>query len=450
MAALVVSMMLAMFETLTDRLQQLFAQLGRKGHLTERDVDAAMRDLRLALLEADVHYSVVKELTSRVRERAIGSEVRDSLSPAQQVVKILYGELVTMLGSPAPLDLGRGEPPVILLAGLQGSGKTTTAAKLAHHLRQRGRRPMLVAADTRRPAAVEQLATLGSQLDLPVFTAGVSGNPVDIVLRAVDEARRNAHNVVIVDTSGRLQIDEVLMAELHAMRDRTRPAEVLLVADAMTGQEALNVARAFHEAIGLTGLILTKAEGDARGGAALSMRAVTGVPIKYLGVGEKPAALEVFEPERMASRILGLGDIKTLIERAEAAAGDVDAVGWGRRAAAGQLDLEDFLRQLQQIRRVGPLQELLAMIPGVSTLLRQAPDLDERSLKRVEAIIQSMTPEERRRPRLLDASRKRRIAAGSGTTVQEVNLLLRQFQRSQELLKHLARGRMPRGIFPHL
>lgn len=441
---------LTMFDSLSNKLQQLVAQLGRKGYLSERDVDGAMRELRLALLEADVHYSVVKDLTARVRERAVGAEVSRSLSPAQQVLRILYEELVAQLGAPVGLRLGVGEPPVVVLAGLQGSGKTTTAAKLAQQLRSRGKRPLLVAADTRRPAAVEQLVLLGRQLDLPVYAEEGNSSPVTIAARAVDAARRQAQDVVIVDTGGRLNIDAELMAELGQLVRRLRPAEVLLVADAMTGQEAVNVARAFHQEIGLTGLILTKADGDARGGAALSMRAVTGVPIKFLGTGEKMGALEPFDPERLASRILGLGDLRTLLERAEGVVSPTEAADFERRLAAGQMDLDDFLRQLQKLRRMGPLQELLAMIPGLGSLMRQAPNLDEQQLKRIEAIIQSMTPEERKSPRILNASRRRRIAAGSGTSVQEVNQLVRQFQRSQDLLRQVARGRLPRGIFPQL
>jgi signal recognition particle subunit SRP54 len=437
-----------MFDSLTEKLQTVFSQLARKGKLTEADVDAAMRELRLALLEADVNYGVVKDLTARVRERAVGAEVMRSLTPAQMVVKILYEELMVTLGGPAPLDLGSGSPPVILLAGLQGSGKTTTAAKLALHLRQKGRRPLLAALDTRRPAAIDQLVALGHQLQIPVYSEGTEPPPPAIAARAVDAARRGAHNVVILDTSGRLQVDEPLMDEIAEIARRTRPSETLLVADAMTGQEAVNVARAFHERLQLTGLILTKVDGDARGGAALSIRAVTGVPIKFLGVGEKTNALDPFQPERLASRILGMGDVLTLIERAEATMDQAEAARMEQKVVTGKLDLEDFLKQLQQLRRMGPLSELIGMIPGLGALKRQLPEeIDERQVKRVQAIIQSMTPAERHRPKILDASRKRRIAAGSGTTVQEVNQLLRQFQQAQDLMKQLARGRTPSRLF---
>jgi signal recognition particle subunit SRP54 len=439
-----------MFENLTDRLQGVFGQLARKGKLTEADVDAAMRELRLALLEADVNYAVVKDLVSRVRERAVGSEVMRSLTPAQQVVKILHDELIDTLGPSEPLDLGRGSPPVILLAGLQGSGKTTTAAKLALLQRKAGRRPLMAACDTRRPAAIEQLEALGRQLDIPVYSEGTDPAPPDIAARAVEAAVRGANGPVIVDTSGRLQIDEALMAEIAEVARRTKPSETLLVADAMTGQEAVNVASAFHERLTLTGLILTKVDGDARGGAAVSIRAVTGVPIKFLGVGEKANALEPFEPERLASRILGMGDVLTLIERAEAATemDQSEAEALEKKLRQGKLNLEDFLGQLQQIQRMGSIREVLGMIPGMGSALRQmSVEVDDRQIKRIEAIIQSMTPQERRAPKVLNASRKRRIAAGSGTSVQEVNQLLRQFQQAQKVMQQLSSGRMPRRMF---
>ncbi len=440
-----------MFENLTDRLQTVFGQLARRGKLTEADVDVAMRELRLALLEADVNYGVVKDLTERVRARAVGSEVMRSLTPAQQVVKILHEEVIDTLGPAAPLDLGHGSPPVVLLAGLQGSGKTTTTAKLAAHLRQKGRRPLLVACDTRRPAAIEQLAALGRQLDIPVYSEGTDPAPPGIAARALDAARRGAHNVVLLDTSGRLQIDEALMDEIAEIAVRAAPSETLLVADAMTGQEAVNVASTFHERLGLTGLILTKVDGDARGGAALSIRAVTGVPIKFLGVGEQASALEPFQPERLAGRILGMGDVLTLIERAETAIDQAEAAQMEQKLSQGKLDLEDFLTQLQQLRRMGTLSELLGMIPGMGTALRQLPqEIDDRQIQHIEAMIQSMTPAERRKPRILNASRKRRVAAGSGTSVQEINQLLRQFQQAQKLMKQLSQGRMPRHIFGQL
>jgi len=437
----------AMFDALTSKLQEVFDRLGRKGTLTAADVDAAMRELRIALLEADVNYGVAKDLIARVRERAVGAEVTRSLTPAQQVVKIVYDELRDTLGAAAPLDLGRGQPPVILMAGLQGSGKTTTAAKLALLLRKRGRRPLLVACDTRRPAAIEQLASLGRQLDIDVYDEGTDPAPPDIAARALQAARRGAYGVVIVDTSGRLQIDADLMAELADIAGRVRPSETLLVADAMTGQEAVHVAEAFHERLALTGLVLTKVDGDARGGAAVSMRAVTGVPIKFLGVGEKAGALEPFQPERLAGRILGMGDVLSLIERAEEAMDREETARLESRLREGELDLQDFLGQLRQLRRMGPLQDILGMIPGLGKLRRQTPlDLDEHHVKRVEAIILSMTPGERRRPKVLNASRRRRIAAGSGTSVQEVNQLVRQFQQMQQLMRQMSRGRMPRGF----
>ena len=438
-----------MFNALSDKLQGVFDQLGRKGALTEADVDVAMRELRLALLEADVNFAVVREFTERVKVRAIGAEVLKSLSPGQQVVKIVHEELIETLGEPAPLNIGQGKPPVILMAGLQGSGKTTTSAKLALSLRKRGQKPLLVACDTRRPAAIDQLASLGKQLGIDVYTEGDSPEPPDIAERAIEHARSNANTVVIVDTSGRLQIDDVLMDEIEEISRRIQPQETLLVADAMTGQEAVNVAKAFDERLTLTGLVLTKVDGDARGGAALSMRAVTGVPIKFMGMGEKPSALEVFDARRIADRILGMGDVLTLIEKAEAAMDEEEAIRMEKKLRKGRMDLEDFLKQLQQIQKMGPLKDILGMIPGMNKLQKQMPlEVDDKQLKRVEAIILSMTPQERRRPKILNAGRKRRIAAGSGVTVTEVNQLLKQFKQMQKMMKQMSKGRMPN--FPGL
>jgi signal recognition particle subunit SRP54 len=437
-----------MFDSLSDKLQNVFGDLARRGTVSEADVDNALREVRLALLEADVNYGVVRDLTARVRERAVGADVLRSLSPAQQVIKIVHEELVATLGTAESLDLGRGSPPVVLMAGLQGSGKTTTAAKLALMLKKRGKRPLLVAADTRRPAAVAQLVALGKQLDIDVYEEGTAPDPVEIVDRAVQAGLRGAYGVVIVDTSGRLQIDDDLMAELARIAAHAHPSETLLVVDAMTGQEAVNVARTFHEKIALTGLVLSKVDGDARGGAALSARAVTGVAIKFLGVGEKPAALEPFQPDRLASRILGMGDVLTLIERAEASISEEDARAMEKKLRAGSFDLEDFLTQLRQVRRMGPLRDILGMIPGLGSLQRQlGGELDEGQVKRVEAIVLSMTPRERRNPKILNASRKRRIASGSGTTVQDVNALVRNFEQMQRLMKQMSTGRMPRGLF---
>ncbi len=431
-----------MFESLTDRLQGVFKRLARKGKLTEKDVDAALREVRLALLEADVNYQVVKGFVDRVRERAVGVEVMKSLTPAQQVVKIVHEELTTMLGQPGRLDLSGASPHVIMLVGLQGSGKTTTAAKLALHLRHEGQRPLLVATDTRRPAAIDQLEVLGQQLDIPVY-GEKGGSPVAISAQAVERARKGAYSVAILDTQGRLHIDQELMSELVEMKDRVSPDEVLLVADAMTGQDAVRLAQEFHQQVGLTGLILTKIDGDARGGAALSIRAVSGVPIKFLGVGEKPSALEIFHPDRLASRILGMGDVLTLIERAEASFEEEEARRVEEKLRTATFDLEDFRQQLQQVKRMGPLSQLMEMIPGFASLSRQLPqEVTDQQMKKIEAIINSMTPEERQNPRIIGGSRKRRIARGSGTTVQEVNQLLGQFRQMQKLMKQLTFGRV--------
>lgn len=436
-----------MFESLSDKLQETFAQLGRKGKLNEKDVETAMRDVRLALLEADVNYKVVKDFVKRVKERAVGAEVMRSLTPVQQVIKIVNEELIALLGQAEHLDLSGQPPHVIMLVGLQGSGKTTTAAKLALQLRKNGHKPLLVAADTRRPAAIAQLETLGRQLDIPVYSEGTQVPPPEIAAHALREAQRGAYSVVILDTGGRLNIDEQLMQELSDIKARVEPAEILLVADAMTGQEAVRVAEDFNKQVDLTGLILTKVDGDARGGAALSMRAVTGVPIKYIGVGERPDQLEPFYPDRMASRILGMGDMLSLIERAEQVVEEEEARKAAEKFIRAEFDLSDFLEQLQQIKKMGPLDELMAMIPGFSQIQRQLPvGTTDEQLKVVEAIICSMTPEERRNPKILNASRKRRIARGSGTTVQQVNELLKQFRQVQRMMKQLQKGRGPFGL----
>jgi len=431
-----------LFESLGSRLQSVFDGLQRRGKLTENDVDAAMREVRLALLEADVNFKVVKSFVQRVRERAVGQEVMRSLTPGQQVVKIVQQELIATLGEPGRLNLGAQSPAVIMLVGLQGAGKTTMAAKLALHLRKQGRRPLLAAADVYRPAAIDQLQTLGRQLDIPVYSEGTTGNPVEICANAVKQAVRAGNTLVILDTAGRLNIDEMKMDELRAIKQRVQPIETLLVADAMTGQEAVRVASDFNQAVDLTGLVMTKIDGDARGGAAISMREVTGVPIKYLGVGEKVDALEVFHPDRLANRILGMGDVLTLIEKAQTEMDQAEAEAAGKRLMSGKFDLEDFLGQMQQIKKLGPIGKLMEMIPGFN---KMAADVDlseaDKDLGRIEAIIRSMTPEERRNPRIIKASRKRRIAAGSGTRVQEINQLLRQFQEMQKMMKQLRDSR---------
>jgi len=427
-----------MFESLTDKLQSVFDRLASKGKLTEGDVNTAMREVRLALLEADVNYKVVKDFVEKVKARAIGAEVMQSLTPAQTVVKIVHEELIELLGKPAPLNTSGQPPAVIMLVGLQGAGKTTMAAKLALRLRKNGQRPLLVAADIYRPAAIKQLEVLGKQVDVPVHSEGVSLPASTIAKNALKVAREKAYTVVIVDTAGRLQIDDALMQELEQVRMVTRPADILLVVDAMTGQEAVNVAEGFNTRVPLTGLVMTKIDGDARGGAALSVRQVTGVPIKFLGTGEKLADLEPFEPERLAGRILGMGDVLTLIERAQENISEADAMAMERKLTEGNFDFEDFLDQLKQIKKLGPLNDLLKMIPGINRVAKELdPQMAQDSLKKTEAIINSMTLAERRSPDLLNASRRRRIAAGSGTTVQDVNTLVKQFRDMQKLMKQM-------------
>ena len=435
-----------MFENLTDRLNEVFTQLRRHGKLSEADVDTAMRQVRLALLEADVNYGVTKDFVARVRERAIGHEVSRALNPGQMVVKIVNEELITTLGPVDRLNLSGARPHVIMLVGLQGSGKTTAAGKLARLLRSQGERVMLVACDPYRPAAVRQLETLGERLSVPVvYEQGVP--PPKLAEIALERARNGGYTILILDTAGRSQLDSTLMDELHNIEQRVNPAEIILVVDAMIGQEAVNIAKGFKDAIPLTGLMLTKMDGDARGGAAISIRAVTGVPIKFLGTGEGLEAMEAYDPDRLASRILGMGDVIGLIERAEAAFDQKVAQDQADRIMSGQLTLQDFLDQLRQLRKMGPFGQLLDMLPGgMSQLSKQiAPDEAENMLKRTEAIINSMTLGERRNPDVLNASRRRRIAMGSGTQVQDVNRLIKQYRETQRLFKSMKKSGM-RGL----
>jgi len=436
-----------MFESLQDRLQGVFDQLNRRGRLSEADVDKALREVRLALLEADVNFKVVKEFIGRVRERAVGVEVTKTITPGQQVVKIVHEELLTTLGESAPLNLGGGSPHIVMLVGLQGSGKTTMAAKLALHLRKSKHTPLMVAADTRRPAAIEQLKVLGRELDIPVYDEDPSVPPPTICANAIKTAKSGANNIVILDTAGRLQIDEALMDELSQIKTKTNPQEILLVADAMTGQEAVRVAEGFHQQVDLTGLILTKIDGDARGGAAISIRSVTGVPIKFLGTGEKPGDLEVFHPDRLASRILGMGDILTLIEQAEENLDQEVAERGAKKLMEGNFNLEDFLEQLQQVKKLGPLNKVMDMIPGMGEVTKAIPQEDmEKQLKQTQAIINSMTIKERRDAKIIKGSRKKRIAKGSGTTVQDVNQLLMQFKQMQKMMKQLRNPRARQNL----
>jgi signal recognition particle subunit SRP54 len=427
------------FDTLSDRLRKTLAGLTGHGRISEADVDAAMREVRLALLEADVNYKVVKDFTARVKERAIGADVLESLTAGQQVVKIVHEELTALLSAGDRTFHLSGNPAVVMLAGLQGSGKTTSAAKLARHIVRLGRRPLLVAADPYRPAAADQLETLGKQLGIPVHRAPVGTPVVDIALGGVEAAKRLVRDVVILDTAGRLTVDEALMAEIAEVAGAVRPVETLLVVDAMTGQEAVAVAQAFHAAVPLTGLILTKIDGDARGGAALSIGAVTGLPVKFLGTGEKTDALEVFHPDRLAGRILGMGDVLTLVERAQEVVDEKQAEKMQEKLRKASFTLEDMLEQLQQVQKMGPMGQLMSMVPGMGGLAKQAQDaVDRGDLRRVEAIIRSMTPVERRDPGILTGSRRRRIAAGSGTTLTDVNRLIKQFSDMQRLMKQLS------------
>jgi len=427
---------ITMFETLTGRLNQIFDQLRKRGKLSEADVDVAMREVRLALLEADTHFSVVKSFIAKVRERAIGAEVSKALNPGQQVVKIVNEELIQMLGDPAPLNLIGPKPRVIMMVGLQGAGKTTASGKLARLLKSKGERVLLVAGDPYRPAAIQQLQQLGQRIDVEVETDTALAPP-ELAKRAVDKAEKGGFSLVIVDTAGRSQMDAALMDELKAIYANVKPVDVLLVADSMIGQEALNVAQGFKDAINLTGLILTKMDGDSRGGAAISIRSVTGIPIKFIGTGEKLDALEAYDPARLASRILGMGDMIGLIEKAEAAYDMKDAEKQAQKLMKGQFSLEDWLEQMKQMKKMGPLAQILEMLPGqMGQAARGINPADvENVFKQSEAIIHSMTIKERRDPDLLNASRRRRIAAGAGMEVQDVNRLIKQFREMQKMMK---------------
>ena len=447
-----------MFENLSDRLESVFKKLRGHGRLTEENIQEAMGEVRTALLEADVNFGVVKEFIAAVTAKAIGREVLNSLSPGQQVVKVVHDELVTLLGSQAqPLKLDGRQPVTIMLAGLQGSGKTTTAAKLARLLKEKGRAPLLVPADVYRPAAIEQLHVLGGQIGVDVFASTVDQKPVDIARQAFVEASAGPYDTVIFDTAGRLHVDEALMAELKEISRVVPLSEVLFVADAMTGQDAVTVAEKFNTELEITGLILTKMEGDARGGAALSVKTVTGKPIKFVGVGESVEALEVFHPDRTASRILGMGDVLSLIEKAEAVVDQKNAEQLARKIQKNAFTLEDFLDQIQQIKKMGSLEQIMSMIPGINKLkqIKDAPKPDQKELVKTEAIIRSMTLKERRNHRIIDASRRVRIAEGSGTSVAEVNRVLKSYTMMLKMMKTMKgkgimtggkRRKLPKGL----
>lgn len=423
------------FENLSEKLQNALGSLTGKGKLSEKDIDQAMREVRLALLEADVNFKVVKDFVKKIKEEALGEKVMNSLTPGQQVIKIVNEELTALMGSSeSKLDLSK-RPSVIMMSGLQGAGKTTTCGKLAKKLKKDGKRPVLVACDVYRPAAIKQLKVVGESVDVPVFTMGDKISPVDISRAAIEHAIKNNNDVVIIDTAGRLHIDEELMDELKAINDAVKPSEILLVLDSMTGQDAVNVAKTFDEKLSLTGVILTKLDGDARGGAALSLRAVTNKPIKFIATGEKMDALEVFHPERMASRILGMGDVLSLIEKAQASIDEQSAKELEQKLRSQTFTLDDFLVQMEQMRNMGPLDELIGMIPGMNNKALKGIKVDEKEFARVEAIIKSMTPKERMKPEIIDISRRRRIATGSGTSPAEVNRLLKQFKDLKKMMK---------------
>lgn len=443
------------FEGLSDKLQNAFGKLRSKGKLTEADVKTAMREVKMALLEADVNFKVVKDFVKVVQERCVGEEVLKSLTPGQMVVKIVNEELTALMGDvQSKLTYSPQPPTVIMMVGLQGAGKTTTSGKLGGYLKKDGKSPLLVACDVYRPAAIKQLQVVGEKLDLPVFTMGDQVSPVEIAKKALEHAKSNSNDVVIIDTAGRLHVDEVLMQELKDIKTQVNPQEILLVVDSMTGQDAVNVSESFNEILGIDGVVLTKLDGDTRGGAALSIRAVTQKPIKFIGMGEKLDNLEPFYPDRMASRILGMGDVLSLIEKAESALDMEKAKELGQKLKKNEMDFEDFLMQLEQVQNLGPLDKLLELVPGMGNIKGQIGDLDSKGkeINRTKAIIQSMTLEERRNPQILNASRKKRIARGSGTSVQDVNRLIKQFNEMKKMMKMFQSsgmmGKMKKGGFP--
>lgn len=424
------------FESLSEKLQNALGKLKGKGKLSEKDVDIAMREVRLALLEADVNFKVVKDFIKKVKERAIGNEVMQSLTPGQQVIKIVNDELTNLMGkTETKISFASNPPTVILMSGLQGAGKTTTAGKLANNFKKQGKRPLLVACDIYRPAAIKQLEVVGERVDVPVFSMGTKHDPVDIAKASMEHAKKHANDVVIIDTAGRLHIDEELMDEIENIYKAVNPHEILLVLDAMTGQDAVNVAKAFDDKLSITGVILTKLDGDARGGAALSIRAVTDKPIKFVGMGEKLDELEAFHPDRMASRILGMGDVLSFIEKAQANIDQDKAMELEKKIRTSQFTFEDFLDQLEQMKNLGPLDQFLGMIPGMNAKALKGLDVNEKDIGRIQAIIKSMTKKERQTPEIIDSSRRKRIATGSGTSITEVNKLLKQFKETKKMMK---------------
>ncbi len=436
---------MAMFQNLTDKINAAFKKFKNKGKLTEEDVKVGMREIKLALLEADVNFKVVRDFIKKVTERAVGADVLQSLLPAQQIVKIVNEELTALMGGEGErIHLASRPPTVIMMVGLQGAGKTTHCGKLAGMFKKQGRRPLLVACDVYRPAAIKQLEVVGSQLEIPVFQMGTDVSPVKIAKAGIEHAKQYGHDIVFIDTAGRLHIDESMMEELKQIKAEIEPQEILLVVDAMLGQDAVNVAESFNGLLDITGVVLTKLDGDTRGGAALSVRHVTGKPIKYVGVGEKLDAIEPFHPDRMASRILGMGDMLSLIEKAEAAYDEQQAKELEDKIRKSQFDLEDFLDQFRQIRKMGPIKDLLSSIPGMDTSALRDAQIDERAIDRMEAIILSMTPEERRKPSIINMPRKKRIAAGSGNKVEDVNRLIKQFEQTCKMMKEMSGGKIKR------
>ncbi len=438
------------FENLGDKLQGVFKRLRGKGKLTEKDIKDAMREVKLALLEADVNFKVVKNFVSSVSEKALGQQILESLTPSQQLIKIVRDELIELMGSEnEQLSYAKNPPTVYMMCGLQGAGKTTASGKLALSLRKAfGKRPLMAACDVQRPAAIKQLQVLGAQIDVPVFSIEGEKDPVKIAKEAIAHAKKHGNDPVIIDTAGRLHIDEVLMEELRKIKEETNPTEILLVVDAMTGQDAVNVAEHFNSQLDITGVILSKLDGDTRGGAAISVKAITGKPIKFSSVGEKLSDWEVFHPERMASRILGMGDVMTLIDKAQEAFDEKEAAALENKIKKQSFDLEDFLAQLQQIKKMGPLSQLMRMIPGIDKKTLDSIDIEdgENRMKRIEAIIRSMTPEERQKPQIIGANRKIRIAKGSGTKVQDVNALLKQFDQMKQMMKQFTNPRQQKML----